>query len=203
VSRMRDARIARICDEGRGMRRRVARHAFTALSALSLVLCVAVCVLWVRSGWRWESVVFTGRSSTLWANSSDGVLWLEWTLGAGRPGQPWTASPGWAYRREQRTPGTRPFLVFTTLEEAGYWWAWNRPWVDNLGSVRVSPWIFRESYLFYAAVFAAMPTLWLVVRRRRVRRHARGLCTVCRYDLRAHSAGDRCPECGTGTKGAA
>ena len=29
--------------------RRLARHAFTALSALSLLLCVAVCVLWVRS----------------------------------------------------------------------------------------------------------------------------------------------------------
>jgi hypothetical protein len=29
--------------------RRLARHAFTALAALSLLLCVAVCVLWVRS----------------------------------------------------------------------------------------------------------------------------------------------------------
>ena len=29
--------------------RRLARHAFTALSALSLLLCVAVCALWVRS----------------------------------------------------------------------------------------------------------------------------------------------------------
>jgi hypothetical protein len=29
--------------------RRLARHAFTALAALSLLLCVAVCGLWVRS----------------------------------------------------------------------------------------------------------------------------------------------------------
>ena len=29
--------------------RRLARHAFTVLSALSLLLCVAACVLWVRS----------------------------------------------------------------------------------------------------------------------------------------------------------
>src|SRR6266576_3578143 len=29
--------------------RRLARHVFTVVSALSLLLCVAVCVLWVRS----------------------------------------------------------------------------------------------------------------------------------------------------------
>src|SRR5687768_13007120 len=31
------------------MRRPLARHAFTALSLLSLLLCIAMCVLWVRS----------------------------------------------------------------------------------------------------------------------------------------------------------
>src|SRR5262245_15669474 len=29
--------------------RRVARHAFTVLAAISALLCIAVCVLWVRS----------------------------------------------------------------------------------------------------------------------------------------------------------
>jgi hypothetical protein len=29
--------------------RRLARHAFTALAALSLLLCVAACMLWARS----------------------------------------------------------------------------------------------------------------------------------------------------------
>jgi hypothetical protein len=28
-------------------------------------------------------------------------------------------------------------------------------------------------------------------------RHTPGLCPTCSYDLRAHSAGSRCPECGT------
>src|SRR5688572_16943917 len=37
-------------------RRRIARHLFTLLAAVSLVLCVAVCVLWVRSRWIGDRV---------------------------------------------------------------------------------------------------------------------------------------------------
>ena len=36
--------------------RHVARHAFTALAALSLLLCLAACVLWVRSYWAGDRV---------------------------------------------------------------------------------------------------------------------------------------------------
>jgi hypothetical protein len=47
----------------------------------------------------------------------------------------------------------------------------------------------------------ATVSLWLffVLRRRRriARRVGQGLCLQCGYDLRAHKAGDKCPECGT------
>ncbi len=36
--------------------RRLARHAFTILSAISLLLCVAVCVLWIGSYW-WTATI--------------------------------------------------------------------------------------------------------------------------------------------------
>jgi hypothetical protein len=36
--------------------RRLARHLFTLCSAASLLLCVAVCALWVRSYWVGESL---------------------------------------------------------------------------------------------------------------------------------------------------
>ena len=36
-----------------------------------------------------------------------------------------------------------------------------------------------------------------ILRRRRHKRAARGLCQSCGYDLRVHRAGDKCPECGT------
>jgi hypothetical protein len=49
-------------------------------------------------------------------------------------------------------------------------------------------------------VLALPPLAWIVSwRRRRALRHllAAGRCRQCRYDLRAHRGGDRCPECGT------
>src|SRR5688572_3179121 len=55
--------------------RRLARHLFTRCSAASLLLCVAACVLWVRSyqtglsaGWG-RSVLVDGRWSTLTASA--------------------------------------------------------------------------------------------------------------------------------------
>src|SRR5687768_12876884 len=41
------------------MGRRLLRFAFTALSALSLLLCVGVCVLWVRSYWVSDYVIWS------------------------------------------------------------------------------------------------------------------------------------------------
>jgi hypothetical protein len=60
---------------------------------------------------------------------------------------------------------------------------------------------------------AVLPVMWmgaLLLRRARRRERERdGLCRTCGYDLRAHRAGERCPECGaiatqaTAAKGAA
>ena len=46
------------------MRRPLARHAFTALSLLSLLLCVGVCVLWVRSYWVKDCVSYRPHDAT-------------------------------------------------------------------------------------------------------------------------------------------
>jgi len=50
-------------------------------------------------------------------------------------------------------------------------------------------------------VAAAVPILGFIffapyTRRYEYRRHHR-LCVNCRYDLRTHNPGDKCPECGT------
>jgi hypothetical protein len=50
------------------------------------------------------------------------------------------------------------------------------------------------------AIASLVTLLWL---ERKIRRHlkkashAHTLCPACRYDLRAHAFGDKCPECGT------
>src|SRR5690349_19616400 len=41
--------------------RRVTRYLFTLCSAVSLLLCVAVCVLWVRNIFVADVVLYTGR----------------------------------------------------------------------------------------------------------------------------------------------
>ena len=72
--------------------RRLARHLFTLCSAVSLVLCVAVCALWVRSYRRdaaraWVNVhhddpryggPFERLTTTVW--SERGVLRVERTV---------------------------------------------------------------------------------------------------------------------------
>jgi hypothetical protein len=54
-------------------------------------------------------------------------------------------------------------------------WAWSIPWT------------------FLPIIY------WTFIRKRRriATRIAQGLCLVCGYDLRSHSPGQRCPECGT------
>ena len=60
------------------------------------------------------------------------------------------------------------------------------------------------SYTYFFLLFMLLP-IWRVIRlvfhklqqRRQRRRLARNLCVNCAYDLRAHAAGGKCPECGT------
>jgi hypothetical protein len=46
--------------------RRLARHLFTFCSAVSLLLCVGMCVLWVRSYWRTDIAFVYRRYHDSW-----------------------------------------------------------------------------------------------------------------------------------------
>src|SRR3954447_1311045 len=77
------------------------RRLFTFFSALSLLLFVAVCVLWVRSYTKAETVNRFGERFQLSASSLDGTISLSCSDWAGprimrgltRPGL------GWSYRQ--------------------------------------------------------------------------------------------------------
>ena len=56
-------------------------------------------------------------------------------------------------------------------------------------------------YWMPLALTGGGPALWLIWKFTR-RRPKPGCCGKCGYDLRAHAAGARCPECGTQWKGA-
>jgi hypothetical protein len=45
------------------------------------------------------------------------------------------------------------------------------------------------------ALSLPLPSVWMLRRRRQMRREREGLCLICGYDLRATP--DRCPECGS------
>ena len=100
-------------------------------------------------------------------------------------------------------------------------WSWTRATYSDVIS-RIAPSIFGLKGFWHAPEFfivasatenhhasipvpyflltslAAIPLLRLLwANRRSVRRNVAGLCRECDYDLRAHQAGARCPECGT------
>jgi hypothetical protein len=175
--------------------RRLARHLFALCSAASLLLCVAVCVLWVSSYsqlYRWQqdgtSVRDGGQYSqldvTIFANrgrlhfarllpTADGSSQRRWELRSAEPDV-------WDY--SARADARRPAVCGISYEER------------RLGRTRtLSRGAIPFSYL--AALSAVTPVTWSILARRR-RRTSRlaGACQSCGYDLRASP--DRCPECG-------
>src|SRR4051794_16006021 len=67
------------------MRRRIAHHVFTIISALSLLLCIAVCALWARGYWTadWFKYQMLDASANHWTgyalSSQLGTLYVSYS----------------------------------------------------------------------------------------------------------------------------
>ena len=94
--------------------RRLARHAFTALAALSLLLCAAVCVLWVRDHWRSNriTVLFEGEDSRL--ATVDGWVYTDNGPTLGR-------FPPDLYEKRRVVPLAAVAIIFATLSTPWLW----------------------------------------------------------------------------------
>jgi hypothetical protein len=187
------------------MRRR-ARHLFTLCSATSLLLCVAVCVLWARSYWaeeaidnRWPhsvsgAMVSRGVFSVhrIWPSHPDQIIWAGEESSFGWSHETAELPYGRVYRRAEPNgrdwevgwAGVRVAYTDEGDAEPGRWELWPRKgWEATLPC-----WVAAAGLLVVPAWRGA-----LVFKRRR--RSRAGLCAACGYDLRATPG--RCPECGT------
>ena len=186
---------------------RFTRRLFTLCSAASLLLCVAVCVLWVRSKWvrdqAWRGEPESDAVAVV--GCANGTLYVAtvcpwtsvgpWRLESEPIGGERGVGMGWPFphARGFALPGVRAFRGRGQLYLHG-------PRATDVRQTGLAPaTMVYVSMWLPAAVTAASPAL-VVTRRvrgsvRRRRRRSRGLCLACGYDVRANP--DRCPECGT------
>ena len=167
--------------------RRVLRHVFTALSALSLLLCVAACVLWVRS-YRAADIVMHATVLTDSLQNANYVVSGRGGLGIVRFSPiPRSAPGGWSWRTERGKPilyGNGGWPVDSRANRAGFALFWE----PTLTAVLMPIWLV-------VLVTAVLPACKLLAIRGHASRRRHGLCQACGYDLRASP--ERCPECGT------
>jgi hypothetical protein len=164
--------------------KRLARHFLTLCSAVSLLLCVAVCVLWVRS--------YRVGDGAVWKPSADDDAYYSTYVALGR----WRFDKGhWRnhaadfYRDVDAVPG------YIEANAGRFGFALELLHDDTPdGHIRLVFPLWAPALL--TAALPALVFAFHLRRRRTARRQRAGLCPTCGYDLRAHREGDRCPECG-------
>jgi hypothetical protein len=180
------------------------RRLLNLLTAGSLLLCVAVCVLWVRSYFVWEMAALDTH-----ARDDEYTTRTRWSLGsvygrlslkvkAIRDRVALASAPGEVGGARWRYAGN----AAGTMGIFG-WWETHRLFVvfedeiDPGGHAESRRYVFVP-YWALVLLFAIAPIGMAWKRRRRGRRHSAGLCPACGYDLRATP--DRCPECGAAVR---
>ena len=175
------------------------RRLLNLLSLLSLLLCVATIVLWVRSCWVWDQISWQGQRGfdvlviEMFSDSGAADFVINTVkFPADLPGTaaewmgPRYWSPGWHGATDQATGEWR----------TGLWPKWDS--MSDPGGRGLTAREYRSLLVPYwlptvlAAVLPACRAPRLIRNRRRRRQHR---CVQCGYDLRATP--DRCPECGS------
>jgi hypothetical protein len=177
--------------------RRLARHLFTLCSAVSLVLCVAACVLWVRSYWYidWLSREAGGTGFTHQAVEID-----RGHIVCHRRYNTVEYEAGWSFESEPREPDASSMLddidrMGLYVQDADFvstrWWGFR--YGRGYGDTGLINWVVVP--IWFLAAVTALPPLFSL---RRVQsnsyRKRRNLCSACGYNLRATP--ERCPGCG-------
>ena len=162
------------------------RRLLNLLTALSLLLCVAVMALWVRSRTTYDVLEY---------QTADGKLYVVYSLygdlflcKVNREPNLQYALVGFEYRSQ---PPWKEWVSWTASTPAPF----HAKRLMGIGVIRGQD--FGKLVLAYwllAAGFLILPAWRVSQNRRKQRLRRRGLCPGCGYDLRATP--DRCPECG-------
>jgi len=189
------------------------RRLLTIASVVSLLLCAATVMLWVRSSWwfsgraEWEHYVHVPPESChrLSARWGSGGISLYFLRVIGRDALTKT------YTNELRPGPPRDFYFSEQAIDPEYkpngdgQTAWQRHNFDfNVGAWRTSDGRWASASVavpFWLVAFcgALLPAAWLLGKLRQTRRAARNHCERCNYDLTGNTS-DVCPECGTAVK---
>jgi hypothetical protein len=193
--------------DGRGVRRRL----FNFLSAASLLLCIGASVLWVRSGlvgeYRWAATDRVADDGQLHhrfyrVTSGNGALDIYYVWGATGDSRFLTLFPaGQTGGRSALTDAERQNVGRQTGGRLRLGLRFSPQ--DNIGILTLPTgnivwsgrsWNLVVPYWLLVALTGLPPWRWLTLWRRSRKRHERGRCHACGYDLRATP--ERCPECG-------
>jgi len=150
----------------------VERRPSNALAGVSLVLCVAMATIWIRSTCVADSFGWGNETNYHFIDSDSGriVFWHGWNGGVP------SLSERWHYRSR---PPMIPNPGLSLMPIGDY--------------ASHSDWIGIPCWVFLLALMI-LPTRWVWHAYRRAHEIGIGHCPVCNYDLRATP--DRCPECG-------
>lgn len=175
------------------------RRIFTILAGVSLLLFVAVMVLWVRSYELSDRIHWRHERGWRLVRTAKGYVVLNLFLADRSNRREDFHGPRYE-RGEAQAPfnhliflgGARGDTLFS-WEWAGFAWHERRNVrLGRLQGIAVAP------FWSIGAVTAALPVIWGTLRvRSRLRARRRGhadVCASCGYDLRATPK--RCPECG-------
>jgi hypothetical protein len=166
---------------------------------MSLLLCVATGILWIRSYWagdwlRWQDATQRHRIETRTIILRDGGMGIviEHTY------LPVIRAGGPVYTRttiDHSAVGTRgypglglDFPYITDMRAMGFEFAYGHNQFSRYQGLG-----FPLAAIFFLGLLP--PVLWARMRTKQRRRPQGNFCATCNYDLRATP--DRCPECGT------
>jgi hypothetical protein len=174
------------------------------MSAVSLVFCILICVLWIRSRWIADEVIWRNHASD-WGHAQwrgIGIIEGEFLIvrapfyDAANDCPPIPKLDDFPLQYfDEKVSGKPKLFQAAPMLSPIYWIHGGIRWLDFSRWTRSPWWALFIPLWMPASVASLLPGCWLARRLRRRQLELTSHCRVCGYDLRATSY--QCPECGT------